>query len=63
MNHGLQGPAARTLSGVVITVVAVSIAVHGVSSRPLLNAYERRLAASGGADPRGEPGGQAPKAP
>lgn len=63
MNHGLQGPAARTLSSVVITVVAVSIAVHGVSSRPLLNAYERRLAASRGDNPRGEPGGQLPEAP
>jgi NhaP-type Na+/H+ or K+/H+ antiporter len=43
--HGLSGAWARELAGMTITVVALSILVHGVSARPLLAGYERRLAA------------------
>jgi NhaP-type Na+/H+ or K+/H+ antiporter len=43
LNHGLTGTAADTLLGVVITVVAASIVVHGVSVTPILARYERQL--------------------
>ena len=43
LNHGLSGPAATALAGVTISVVAASILLHGISARPLLSWYERRI--------------------
>lgn len=44
MTHGLDGSSSRTLTGLVITVVALSIVVHGTSAQPLLDRYEASLA-------------------
>jgi sodium/hydrogen antiporter len=43
LNHGLPAEMANTLLGVVITVVAASITVHGISVTPILMRYERGL--------------------
>ena len=43
LTHGVSGPAAAALAEVTISVVAVSILLHGISARPLLSWYERRL--------------------
>ena len=46
IEHGLAGGQARRLADLTLTVVAVSIVVHGVSVTPLLRSYtERRRAA------------------
>jgi NhaP-type Na+/H+ or K+/H+ antiporter len=42
LSHGLKDNAAD-LVGLTFSVVALSIVVHGISSQPLLNLYERRL--------------------
>ena len=42
LSHGLNNNAADIL-GLTFSVVALSIVVHGTSSQPLLNIYERRL--------------------
>jgi NhaP-type Na+/H+ or K+/H+ antiporter len=42
LNHGLQGPAAQEAIGLTLSVVALSIAVHGLTTQPLLDRYERR---------------------
>jgi NhaP-type Na+/H+ or K+/H+ antiporter len=41
LRHGLSGSAARTLGDLTISVVAVSIVVHGVTAQPLLDRYEK----------------------
>jgi NhaP-type Na+/H+ or K+/H+ antiporter len=41
LNHGLQGALARQLVPLVLTVVAISIVVHGISVTPLMQFYER----------------------
>jgi len=41
LRHGLSGPAAQTLVDVTISVVAISIVVHGVTAQPLLDRYEK----------------------
>jgi len=43
LTHGLTGPAAADLAGLTISVVALSILIHGISARPLLARYERGL--------------------
>ena len=43
LTHGLTGEAAADVVGLTITVVALSILVHGMSARPLLALYERGL--------------------
>jgi len=43
LSHGVTGLAATKLAGVTISVVAVSILLHGISAQPLLSWYERRL--------------------
>jgi NhaP-type Na+/H+ or K+/H+ antiporter len=48
LSHGVSGPAAAELAGVTISVVAASILLHGISARPILNWYERRLSALSG---------------
>ena len=48
LSHGVSGPAAAELAGVTISVVAASILLHGISARPILKWYERRLSALSG---------------
>ena len=42
MNHGLAPDAAATMVALVLSVVVVSILVHGISVTPLMKFYERR---------------------
>ncbi|MBA1242373.1 cation:proton antiporter [Pseudomonas japonica] len=42
LQHGLADEVARTCTSLTLTVVALSIVVHGVSTQPLLDHYERR---------------------
>lgn len=44
LNHGVRGTAAVALLSTVVTVIAVSVTVHGISVTPILNWYERSLA-------------------
>lgn len=41
LRHGLSGPWVRTLSDLTISIVAISIVVHGVTAQPLLDRYEK----------------------
>jgi sodium/hydrogen antiporter len=50
LTHGFTGAEAGDLAGLTISVVALSILVHGTSAGPLLARYERTL--GGGADQR-----------
>ena len=43
LTHGFTGAEAGDLAGLTISVVALSILVHGTSARPLLARYERTL--------------------
>ena len=43
LSHGAGGTPAVELAGVTITTVALSIALHGISARPILDRYERTL--------------------
>lgn len=43
MRHGLDGDAARDVAGLTISVIALSIVIHGISATPLLARYERSL--------------------
>jgi sodium/hydrogen antiporter len=43
LSHGVAGPAAVELATLTISVVALSILLHGTSARPILARYERRL--------------------
>ena len=43
LTHGLSGSAAEDIAGLTISVVALSILIHGISARPLLARYERGL--------------------
>jgi NhaP-type Na+/H+ or K+/H+ antiporter len=47
-NHGLSGPPAGVFAALVISVVALSICVHGASAQPLLARYEATLERSRG---------------
>ena len=47
MQHGVTGETAHRLTGLTLTVVALSIAVHGVSVTPLMNLYARVSRSSG----------------
>jgi NhaP-type Na+/H+ or K+/H+ antiporter len=44
MGRGLSGPAATLATDLVISVVAISIVLHGASATPLVSWYERTLA-------------------
>ena len=46
MNHGLAPDMAATMVALVLSVVVVSILVHGISVTPLMSFYERRKPAS-----------------
>ena len=43
LSHGVAGPAAAELAGLTISVVALSILLHGTSARPILARYEAGL--------------------
>jgi NhaP-type Na+/H+ or K+/H+ antiporter len=45
LTHGLQGAAGRELADLTITIVAVSIVVHGLTSQPLMKSYDRQQSA------------------
>ncbi len=45
INHGLPRDVATDVSGLAISVVAISIVVHGITAPPLLERYTRSLAA------------------
>jgi sodium/hydrogen antiporter len=42
VSHGLSGAPAADIANITLTVVAASIVVHGMSSQPLMEWYERR---------------------
>jgi NhaP-type Na+/H+ or K+/H+ antiporter len=44
LTHGLSGPAASHLVTLTLSVVAVSIVVHGISVTPLMVWYSQRTA-------------------
>jgi NhaP-type Na+/H+ or K+/H+ antiporter len=44
LTHGVQGAAGRELADMTISIVAVSIVVHGLTSQPLMKWYDRRQA-------------------
>jgi NhaP-type Na+/H+ or K+/H+ antiporter len=41
--HGVQEAEARSLADLTLSVVALSIVVHGLTAQPLMEWYERRL--------------------
>jgi NhaP-type Na+/H+ or K+/H+ antiporter len=41
--HGVTGASSRELADLTLSVVAISIVVHGATSQPLMEWYERRL--------------------
>ncbi len=43
LEHGLGGPLAEEITALTISVISLSIFVHGISSTPLLLRYERAL--------------------
>ncbi|WP_342114473.1 cation:proton antiporter [Pseudoduganella sp. OTU4001] len=43
LNHGVSGASAQQLVTLTLGVVAASILVHGVTGRPLMRCYDRRL--------------------
>jgi NhaP-type Na+/H+ or K+/H+ antiporter len=45
LNHGVSGDAAWDASGLTISIIALSVVVHGASARPVLARYERALSA------------------
>ena len=47
VTHGLLPDEAQTTAGLVLSVVALSILLHGLSTQPLLRRYERSRAARG----------------
>jgi NhaP-type Na+/H+ or K+/H+ antiporter len=42
LTHGVQGAAGRELADMTISIVAVSIVVHGLTSQPLMKWYDRQ---------------------
>ena len=44
MTHGLLPDEAQTIISLVLSVVALSIVLHGLSTQPLLRRYERSRA-------------------
>lgn len=44
ISHGLDRTAAREVAGLTISIVAMSVLLHGLSSQPLLSHYDRKLA-------------------
>lgn len=44
LREGAEGAAAREITGLTVSVIALSIVIHGVTATPLLMRYERSLA-------------------
>jgi NhaP-type Na+/H+ or K+/H+ antiporter len=53
ITHGLDGPQASLLANFVLTLVALSVVVHGITTPPLMAWRQARLKARGSADVRG----------
>jgi sodium/hydrogen antiporter len=53
INHGLSPELAGTLTALTLTVVAVSIAVHGITVTPLMSLYKKRQPARPASDAAG----------
>jgi NhaP-type Na+/H+ or K+/H+ antiporter len=51
IEHGIGQSDARTLLGLTLAAVAVSVVVHGLSVTPLMNRYDRHLQAGAGRSP------------
>lgn len=64
LNHGVSPSSADALVASVVTAVACSIVVHGVTVTPVLDLYEKSLRRRGGRNDRGEKstGNEAPDA-
>ncbi len=45
--HGLEGPQATVVAGVAITVITLSVVLHGFSAQPLMSWRDRRLREAG----------------
>ncbi|MBA3454696.1 MAG: sodium:proton antiporter [Deltaproteobacteria bacterium] len=43
LSHGVGGGSARDLVGITISVIALSVVIHGVTAQPLLARYEKSL--------------------
>jgi NhaP-type Na+/H+ or K+/H+ antiporter len=43
VNHGLDAGAAHDICRIVLTVLILSIALHGLTAQPLISRYERML--------------------
>lgn len=52
INHGLKGGLAEEIVALTLTMVAVSVVIHGVSVTPLMNLYLQRKARRTGPDRR-----------
>jgi NhaP-type Na+/H+ or K+/H+ antiporter len=46
LTHGFSGAEAKIVTDLVVSVVAASILVHGITAAPLTRLYERHLKAS-----------------
>jgi sodium/hydrogen antiporter len=49
LSHGVAGQAAADTSGLTVSVVALSILIHGATAQPMLTRYERALSRAGAA--------------
>lgn len=48
LTHGLKGPPAALITGVAVTVVTLSVLLHGLSAHPLMAYRSRAIARNGG---------------
>jgi NhaP-type Na+/H+ or K+/H+ antiporter len=44
VQHGVEGEAAQFLASMTVSVIALSIILHGASAQPILDRYQQRLA-------------------
>ncbi|XXV22362.1 sodium:proton antiporter [Sorangium sp. So ce1389] len=51
LNHGLSGGAARDVISLTLSIVTVSIVLHGITATPLLNRYQATLRSRGRSTP------------
>lgn len=51
-SNGLKGELGEQIGWITYTTIVVSVIVHGVSSTPLMNWYERKIARSGNTNPQ-----------
>jgi NhaP-type Na+/H+ or K+/H+ antiporter len=52
LTHGVQGAARRELADMTISIVAASIVIHGLTSQPLMNWYDRQYSKRSKSEPR-----------